>query len=306
MYSSSSDIAALNATRLVVRDIAARLRQADPQSMGIMNCVGYFQLPRKNRFALHFAYPDNLSNPRLLQSLLVDEKNKVVGLIHSMSDRLRLAKSLASAVFYMHAGGFVHKINPTNVVIFKSASHPFPHHIGQPYLTGFDAVRKADAKTFRLRTEDWEQNIYLHPDRHRLEPGDEFKMQYDIYSLGVVLLEIACWGSFIDRTGLGKYIWEEKKKSEEEKSNEPKANNGGKETTQQLLLDPARLRKQYVRLAKRRIPPTLGDKYRDVVLSCLEGFKDEAGVEVGTDGDAHSTGLAYIDQVMERLYGIEL
>jgi hypothetical protein len=298
-YANSSDVAALNAIRLVVRDIAARLRQADPQLTGILKCLGYSQLPRKNRFALHFSYPENQSNPRSLQSLLTDERNKTFGLVHSLSDRVRLARGLVSAVFYTHAGGFVHKkINPMNVIVFESASGSFPHHIGHPYLAGFDAVRRADAGSFRLSTEDWQQNIYLPPDRHRLEPGDEFKMQHDIYGLGVVLLEIACWGSFTDRTGLGRYLWEGEKK--EEKSEE-----GEEKTTEKVLLDPARLKKQYLKLAKRRIPPTLGDKYRDVVLSCLEGLKDEAGLE-HENGSSVNTGLAYIDQVMERLYEIEL
>jgi hypothetical protein len=290
-YSGSSDTAALNATRLIVRDIAARLVQADPQSMGILKCLGYSQLPRKNKFALTFAYPENQSNPTSLQSLLVDNRNKTVGLVHSMSDRLHLAQRLASAVFYMHAGGFVHKkINPTNVLVFETASHPFPYHIGHPYLAGFDAVRRADAASFRVKTEDWQQNIYLHPDRHRLEPGDEFRMEHDVYSLGIVLLEIACWGSFADKTGLGKHLWE------------------AKGTTEPVLLDPARLKKQYTKLAKRRIPPTLGDKYRDVVVSCLEGLKDGASADQKVQGDASGVdvGLAYIDQVMERLYDIEM
>jgi hypothetical protein len=294
-YTSTSDVAAINPVRVLVRELAARLSQADPGTMGILKCLGYSQEPRRNRFALHFAYPEHRSNPRSLQSLMMDEQNRRIGLVHSMSDRLRLAKSLAAAVFYVHAGGFVHKqINSTNVIVFEDPSHPFPYHIGQPYLAGFDAVRKADAASVLFRVEDWKSNIYLHPDRHRLQPNDYFKMEYDIYSLGIVLLEIACWGSFVDKKGLGKALWEVKKDATNTQQSE-----------EMVLLDPIRLRKQYLKVAKRKIPPTLGDKYREVVVSCLDGLEKEGDHKI--DGvDTVVAGLAYIDQVMEKLNEIEL
>jgi hypothetical protein len=295
-YDSPSDVAAINAVRVLVRELAARLSQVDPYTMGILKCSGYSQEQRRNRFALHFAYPEHQSNPRSLQSLLMDEQNQKIDLVHSMSGRLRLAKSLVAAVFYVHASGFVHKqINSTNIIVFEDPSRPFPHHIGRPYLAGFDAVRKADAASIRIRVEDWKSSIYLHPDRQYLQPGDYFKVNYDVYSLGIVLLEIACWGSFADKKGLGKALWEVKKDATNAQQNEEK-----------VLLDPGRLRKQYLKVATRKIPPTLGDKYRDVVVSCLNDFEKEEGYHKVDGTDTVVAGLAYIDHVMEKINEIEL
>lgn len=37
--------------------------------------------------------------------------------------------------------------------------------------------------------------------------GDDFTMRHDIYSLGVVLLEVSLWDTFTNKaTGIGKYL----------------------------------------------------------------------------------------------------
>jgi hypothetical protein len=71
-------------------------------------------------------------------------------------------------------------------------------------------------------------------------------------------------------------------------------------------LDPLRLPKQYLKVAKRKIPPTLGDKYREVVVSCLDGLEKDEGDHKIDNVDTVVAGLAYIDQVMEKLNAIEL
>jgi hypothetical protein len=42
-----------------------------------------------------------------------------------------------------------------------------------------------------IEVKEWKKNVYLHPDRHRMGVGDEYTVRHDVYSLGVVLLEIA-------------------------------------------------------------------------------------------------------------------
>lgn len=44
---------------------------------------------------------------------------------------------------------------------------------------------------------EWERNLYRHPVRQGLWSEEAFIMQHDIYSLGVCLIEIALWQSFI-------------------------------------------------------------------------------------------------------------
>ena len=96
------------------------------------------------------------------------------------------------------------------------------------------------------------------------------------------MLEIACWSSFTDRRGIGKSLWV----SETDK-----------------LLTPDNLKKQYVRLAKKKIPPLLGTSYCEVVVSCLEGLPD---VDATAQNSAAMSGSAYVEQVMEKLEEINL
>ena len=291
-YGSSSDVDKKNASRYIIRDLATKLAGADPSTMGILRSTGFYDDTLKNRFVLQFEFPAGRSKLRTLQDLLTAKENQK-GLPHSLSDRVNLAKKIASALLFIHAGGFVHKkVNPTNVFVFETATEIYPDHIGEPYLTGFDLVRKVDDTSARLETKDCKENIYLHPDRHRLQPGDEFTMLHDIYSLGVVLLEIACWSSFTNINGIGKYLV---------KPHTVKENS--KDIVKSKHLEPDNLKRQYIRLAKKQIPPNLGSNYYELVEACLDGLADE-------DGTPHDSkvalGSSYMEQVVAKLEEINL
>lgn len=291
-YTSNTDTNMINVTRHTVRHLAAVLREADPISMGILGCCGYAQEPLKNRFVLQFPFPAGGTNPRSLQNLLSDPDNKKKGLLHSMSDRINLAKKIASAVLYIHSCGFVHKnIRPDTIVIFEPAfsegrAKRYPYIVGEPYLVGYDGIRKAEARSLLINEEQWERKIYLDPQRHDLKKGDDFIMRHDIYSLGVVLLEVACWSTFTNREGLGRYLFDEDRK----------------------LLSPNDLRKRFIEQAGKRIPPTLGNKYHDVVVSCLTGLaKEEEGHQLSDDDNEDIImGTAYITHIMSKLEDISL
>ncbi|MCJ1351736.1 MAG: hypothetical protein MMC33_001720 [Icmadophila ericetorum] len=290
-YDFSADMKQINIFGSIVRDFAAKLHRTDHSIMGLLACNGYSVEPLQHRYALRFQYPDEKTNPHTLHHLLVHESNKSPGIRHSKSDRINLAHKLASAVLYLHSCNFVHKnIRPANVLIFDpilladtdQKTITYPYAVGEPYLVGFDNVRKADAYSSMIRVEEWKKNIYLHPDRHRMEKSDEFTMCHDTYSLGVVLLEISVWSSFTDSHGIGRHLWEK-----------------GKEK----LLAPELLQKKYLEFARSQIPRNMGNKYLDVVVSCLEGLKneEEGGLLNDQDGIVIGLRLAYISQIMGKL-----
>ncbi|KAK5695725.1 hypothetical protein LTR17_024449 [Elasticomyces elasticus] len=293
-YKKTASSKEVNALLVTVRDLAARLHNVDPAVMGLLICEGFSNDRIGYKLALRFQYPSGKDDPRTLEQLLTDKQAPK----HSMSDRVALASRLASAVLYLHSCGFVHKsIRPSNILVFDKAVVPLgasskhtthPYVIGEPYLMGFDSVRKADAKSNMIRVEEWEKNIYLHPDRHRMKEGDEFTMVHDIYSLGVVLLEIALWASVTRLNPIGKYFWASLDKGKEK------------------ILDPESLRKKYIEMARSQIPRVIGDKYKDVVVSCLEGLKDEEDNRLLEDGDGIVIGSAYISQLMSKLEEISI
>ncbi|KAI9891722.1 MAG: hypothetical protein M1814_002472 [Vezdaea aestivalis] len=294
--------------RRVVREIACIFHEADPQLMGVLHCQGFLFDSLENRFELRFDYPESCHNPRSLLDVLSDPVNRERGVIHPLQQRIEVAKSVVSALFLLHAADFVHKqIRPDNIILFDQirkkspdtdeiddasvAGTPtgrdsYPYCLGRPFLAGFENCRKADAHSLMVGTEEWRKTIYLSPERCRLKPGDEFTMEHDMYSLGIVLLEIGIWASFCNRQSaqLGKRVWQDQKK----------------------LKGPEELKKMYLNLAAGILPRIVGQKYADVVATCLSGFKEERQKGDFEDRDGIVLGTAYITKVIRKLEEISM
>lgn len=259
--------------------------------MHILQCEGFYDDYLGNRFVLQFLFPPQKTNPRSLRALLADPRNEKLGKKHSLSDRVRLAQSIAAAVLYVHASGFVHKnIRPDNIIVFEpqlAATTPisereactFPRAIGEPYLAGYDGIRKEDAATLMIDTIEWHERLYLPPERLREKSQrTKFTWRHDIYSLGVVLLEIAMWENFADERGrIGKHL--------------------------KSATDPSSFLKSQVK----QVPRLLGNIYGDAVLACLHMLQQkEHDVELITDEDGVGLGTTFISEVMDRLEQITL
>lgn len=292
-YSDDISPVAMSKLHKTVRDVARILRHADPKMMGILESRGFSKIESKNRFDLHFRQPEGWERPQSLRSLL---KKSSKGPRHSLNQRIELARMLASAVFYIHSCDFVHKnIRPDNVIVFDPVSenidpslakyHQFPRSLGKPFLIGYDGVRKAEAASLRIRTDEWQKSVYLSPERQRLNVGDEFTMAHDVYSLGVLLLEVALWEDFTTPICAKRLFWQK--------------------GTQQLKA-PEELRASLVMSAETDIPRLLGTKYADAVVACLIGLKEDDSPGFLTDKDGVIKGTAYIIQVMKRLETISL
>lgn len=180
-----------------VYGIVKMLKSADPSVMSILKCQGVYasQPDEPSRFELQYCLPQDLDYPRSLRDLLTDRS---VRKLHPLNHRFRLANNLAASVLYVHSGEFVHKcIKPENILIMTKASAPpeegFPHVLGLPFLVGFDRCRPANAHSGKYGEIKFEDCLYQHPTRWGVTAEEAFAMQHDIYSLGVVLLEIGLW-----------------------------------------------------------------------------------------------------------------
>ncbi|EFR03324.1 serine/threonine protein kinase [Nannizzia gypsea CBS 118893] len=296
-YSDDASERDIQGQRKIVREVAAVLHEADPKMMGVLHCHGFYWDAAQNRFELRFHFPPGLSRPRTLLDLLCDPDTQKRGAKHPLNHRIRLAKSIVSAVFVLHSADLVHKqIRPDNIVVFDQEvdntsdsdqrHQQYPYVLGDPFLLGYDAVRKADAASLMLHVEDWKKNIYLSPDRHRLQPGDEFRMEHDIYSLGVVLLEIAFWASFQDRRSpsIGHLVWHDSKS----------------------LRSPEQLKQVYLSLASGPVARLMGQRYADVVRACINGLEDKVQERSLEDVDGIIVGTAYITEIIRGLEEIRL
>ncbi|KAG8531373.1 uncharacterized protein KY384_003002 [Bacidia gigantensis] len=114
----------------------------------------------------------------------------------SLEDRYRLALNLVTNLLHTHAKGITHRqINSNNVIFIQNSetsadSKPWKEGvIRKPYLVSWDQCDE-DAAT---PADDMHvPRLYRHP-ASVLGKRSSFKPAFDVYSLGLVLLEIGLW-----------------------------------------------------------------------------------------------------------------
>ncbi|GJJ15771.1 hypothetical protein Clacol_010049 [Clathrus columnatus] len=269
----------------------ARILSGTSLEMGILPCEGFIAASEYCHFV--FRTPLGMGKPRTLRQLLCSPLNDN-GIGPSITERVRLAVTMATAVLYVHAAKLVHKnIRPENVLLFEGLSNAndpysvYPYRLGTAVLMGFDFVRLDSDKTiigtrvYQVRSGDWQKNIYMHPRRQGEYTEVSYNMLHDIYSLGVVLLEIALWKTFVveDISGHG-IIYNPNPQAylfHDSKTKQPKR--------------PEEIQAALIQTAKDLIPMSLGEKYRDVVLMCLNSLE---GSFEGTEGMRDVDGIIVV------------
>jgi len=262
-----------------IRDFALKLAHADPDFFGLLRCKGVIphcldgsRVPES--FTFVFWMPTGMSQPVSLRSRLIDGS-----MHHSLSERFRLGSELAKSVSFVHMYGFVHKnIRPETVVLFEDGASS----LGSAFLIGFENVRTAEGITFRIGDESWQRDVYRHPQRQGRAPEEDYIMQHDIYSLGVCLLEIGLWQSFVVIDDKGNSV----------PFSALRLSPGGDETD--LPLQKGGLKEHLVAIAQNELPKRMGTKYTEIVETCLtcldpgnvdfgdeREFEDEDGIVVG-------------------------
>ncbi|PVH79908.1 hypothetical protein DL98DRAFT_211386 [Cadophora sp. DSE1049] len=287
-----------------VRDLAGSLCSAEPDLMHILPCMGYmkseFGVPSSG---LLFRYPVSTQGlkPRSLRSLLLEPQVK-----HPLEDRVRMALELATAVWYIHSGGFVHKcIRPETILVFIEEADPtlppdssysrYPWKLGPSFLAGFSRFRNDDRAFQSGRNEDSEVSryCYRHPQRWGTVAEEKFSMLHDIYSLGVILLEIGLWNSLLN--------WE----TPQDKLPRGLAALLKGYALEKVTTDPSLVRTRLIETANRQLPRVMGSRYTAVVVSCLSCV--EGGLTTSSKGLAdRNPALAYMEAVVERLEEIQL
>jgi hypothetical protein len=279
------------------------LKSADARLMSILKCQGVYPSSppgEPSRFELQYCLPDDLDYPRSLRDLLTD---RTVKQLHPLNHRFRLANHLAASVLYVHSGQFVHKcIKPENILIMTKAAAPpterFPHVLGWPFLVGFDRCRPASAHSGRYGEINLEDSLYQHPTRWGVAAEEAFAMQHDIYSLGVVLLEIGLWRPL---------VWYNELRGAYEYSDLFTNISETREITTTRTQKPAEIKQRLINIAKEDLPSLVGETYSKVVLSCLEihddGMIRNENFGRSEDGDV---GTMFIKHVIKKLEGLNV
>lgn len=170
--------------------------------------LGWFEDPKRSRYAFVYQVPapsisrilepQEMATPHTLLSFLQHAADTDSSNMPSLEDRFRLAFNLASTVLQLHAKGLTHRnINSNNIFFFVQSVLSKPNGgklwktgvIRTPCLTSFD---QCDEDSINPHQEPLASSIYRHP---WIERGQRtrYRPAYDIYSLGLILLEIGLW-----------------------------------------------------------------------------------------------------------------
>lgn len=190
---------------------------------GTLKCLGYFDDPSQPRFGLVFELPSSLYSGPVDSHKSIDDLKPVTLLsvlqtgsksLHSstsatppLEDRFRLAFTLALTFSKIHGDNFVHKdVNSSNIVLFKKNkrhshnSRALQYSLRAPVICSFDLFSDYDIDTHKMPS----LNIYRHPEDPK-STGEKqpYTPSFDLYGLGLVLLEVGLWQPLFD-------LWKQK------------------------------------------------------------------------------------------------
>lgn len=246
-----------------------------------------------------YRYPtmsDNGLVPRTLRSILPHEGDPEEDPHPNqpLNVRLRLARQVAGAVFSVHATALVHKnIRPETILLFRD-SYQTPYEevrIGDAFLVGFDKSRGTKGETVGTNFLDaWDVRMYHPPTRDGIAPT-KYAMLHDIYALGVVLLQIGLWRSFVGSLDTVDEYDEDDELIRTVTFRKPlypfDEIPASQEETHQRLMSCAFDALSY----------SMGPAFRDIVVSCLTCMDRQ---------DAAVVGARYIEDVLDRLDDVRI
>ena len=249
-----------------VEELAVLLKSDKPKELCVPPCLGFFNTQKAHDSQGHFGFvftkPSDISRDSRLFSIresmnILDEP--------SLNDRVTLAYKTANCILYLHSVNWLHKsLRSENVVCFLDQHPPFV--LTAPYLLGFGYSRPArsgEATEPTPAVPAWE--IYCHPDIQQDRPYPPYyRKTFDIYSLGIVLIEIALWEPI------------EKVMKVTDLTDSPQA--AWKVQERLLTADSAVMKK---------VRSRVGNKYHEAVITCIKG-RDAFGIspdDLEVDGE---------------------
>ncbi|KAI9685289.1 MAG: hypothetical protein M1822_004662 [Bathelium mastoideum] len=250
-------------TRELVDNLAKLLHQPKELVFRTPSCIGWTLKPLTNQYSFIFALPPDVQPVPIS---LLEILSLTVSMKPSLGDKFRLALGLARCVSQLQLVKWVcllwllytyiltlkkvhESFRSANILFFpgsdgdKRSNDPLKRiDLSQPWILGFDFSRPESYFSYGIEDPCPSRDIYRHPERQQ-SPSQPFKKLHDIYALGVVLLEIGLWQPALSL----------------EKDHFKR------------LRDPSLIKKCLTAQAEKRLSPRAGEKYKAIVLKCLNG-----------------------------------
>lgn len=243
-----------------IDDLARMIHSASDRhpDLHTIDCLGYTDDSTSSRYGL--IYRSLSSSSSTLNYLITSNDFRTPDL----GDRFKLAHTLSVALWSLHSLDWLHKnLCSSNILFFPSAytnstriskERENVPDISTPYLLGFDASRPDQMGEMSIASRNpTAADLHRHPSSLHSSscPRKEYCKSFDIYSLGLILLEIGLW-----------------------------------KTLQTYHKPHYSAEKFRDKIVVQNLVPGLGSKvgrgYREVVERCLGVREDVNGVEAGT------------------------
>ncbi|MCJ1359654.1 MAG: hypothetical protein MMC33_009656 [Icmadophila ericetorum] len=248
-----------------------------------LQCLGYKDQPDKQRTVFIYKLPTSsgtdASNLITLHELInkVDTRTKRSTKL-PLGDRFNIASCLALTVLNVHGSLWLHKniwsrgillfqqneenegIRPLEVALVELRPKGKKRRI-LAFLGDWGYARPVEGATEMRSDFNIEPNLYRHPDRQGV-PTRQFARPYDLYALGVVLLEVGLWRTVSQ-------LFDSRIKDGQRTGKLPK---------------PKEVCAALVSLAQVDLPKEMGEEYAAAVVMCLTGsFRSGSDIELSLD-----------------------
>jgi len=239
--------------RLIIMELKAKNFNTDPKPRGlrILKCIGFIEQiegpSRKHGYGFIYELPVEVKDreftpPVTLRQLLLQGIEGHSSRI-PLRGKFHLAHSLALFFEEFYTVGFLHEsFNSNNVIFTHDILENFgSNHIwNEPYVVGLQKSRPDGQLWSTDGPDDMNLRDYEHPDYPQ---NRRFVLEYDYYSLGLVLLEIGLWRPL--------QMWSQR--------------------MEYRTLAPNDFRRLLIEKYVPRLTATVGEVYRDAVRTCLDG-----------------------------------
>ncbi|EEY17819.1 conserved hypothetical protein [Verticillium alfalfae VaMs.102] len=180
---------------------SAQLLHTDmkPDELLTLKCLGFFDDVERSAFGFVFrlplasaAAPAPAPNGKPMVSLKALLDQPTPENLPTLEERHQASYGIALSISILHAVSWLHKSIRSQNVLFPVDRNGRPRWT-TPYLVGFDFSRPDAVDESSEKPEQSARfNVYRHPSAHG-SPNEGYRRSFDVYSLGVVLLEIGLW-----------------------------------------------------------------------------------------------------------------
>ncbi len=235
-----------------VQTLSAMLSVDSTANMRTAQCIGVLEDPKNSlRLGLVFQPPAKygMAQPITLLQMIEGTTQKSSDYMREppLGHKFALARALASSLALLHAAKWLHKaFRSDNILFFGNRGDA--DTLLDSYISGFENSREVAGESLGHRPTGFGPiDYFYHPNT-----AQGFSKTMDLYSFGVVLLEIAYWRPLRTKIEKAKAL-------------------GSLEATRKLL----------VASARDLLPAMVGSIYAEVVTKCLEcALSDESDDEL--------------------------